>query len=57
MVVPKMSIKTQNARNIKKRTFAIEAAPDAIPVKPNTPAISAIIRKRNDQRNIVFGFS
>ena len=35
----------------------MEAAPEAIPVKPNTPAISAIIRKRNDQRNITFDLS
>ena len=39
---------------MKNRTLAIEAAPEAIPVKPSTPAIIAIIRNRNDQRNIVF---
>jgi len=56
MVVPRMSINTQKAINIKKRTFAIEAAPEAIPVKPRTPATIAIIRKRNDQRNIISSF-
>lgn len=37
---------------MKKRIFAIAAAPSAMPVKPSIPAIMAITRKRNDQRNI-----
>jgi hypothetical protein len=57
MVTPRMSISIQNPRKIKKRIFAIEAAPAAIPVKPNTAAIIAIAKKRNDQRNIVLIFS
>ncbi len=54
MVTPKISITTQNPRKIKNRILAIEAAPAAMPVKPNTPAIIATTRKRNDQRNIYF---
>jgi hypothetical protein len=34
----------------------MEAAPAAIPVKPNTAATIAIIRNMNDQRNIVLQF-
>jgi hypothetical protein len=34
--------------------FAIEAAPAATPVKPNTAAISAIIKNVIVQRNISF---
>jgi hypothetical protein len=52
-----MSMIAQMIRKIKKRTFAIAAAPAAMPVKPNTAAIIAIIRKRNDQRNILFSFN
>ena len=48
---------TQIPRNIKNRIFAIEAAPAAMPVKPNTAATIAITRKRNDQRNIVIDLS
>jgi len=57
MVIPRMSMTIQNPRKIKKRIFAIEAAPAAIPVKPNTAATNAIARKRNDQRNIVLVLS
>ena len=53
MVMPNTSIKTQKLIKIKKRTLAIEAAPEAILVKPRTADIKAIIRKRNDQRSIV----
>ena len=56
MVTPKIIMISQKTRKIKKRIFAIEAAPAAMPVKPSTPAIIAIIRKRNDQRNIEFSF-
>ena len=51
--MPRTSINTQKPRKTKKRILAIEAAPAAMPVKPNIPAIIAIIRKRNDQRNMV----
>lgn len=50
-----MSITIQKPRKMKKRILAIEAAPSAMPVKPNTPAIIATTRKMNDQRNIMFG--
>lgn len=36
--------------------LAISAAPEAIPVNPNTAATSAIIRKVAAHRNIVVGF-
>jgi len=42
---------------MKNKTFAIEAAPAAIPPKPNTAAIIATIKKITVQRNIVINFS
>jgi hypothetical protein len=36
--------------------LAIEAAPAAIPVKPNSAATNAITRKISDQRNILISF-
>jgi hypothetical protein len=36
--------------------FAIEAAPAAIPVKPNTAAMSAMTKNVKVQRNIVVSF-
>lgn len=44
---------TNNTRNIKKIIFAIEAAPAAIPPKPNIAATIAITRKIRVQRSIV----
>jgi len=41
---------------IKNKTLAIPAAPAAIPTKPNTPAMIAIIKKITVHRNILFGF-
>jgi hypothetical protein len=41
---------------MKNRIFAIEAAPAAIPKKPKTPAIIAIIRNMTVQRNIIIVF-
>ena len=52
IVMPKMSTINHTDIKMKKSILAIAAAPSAIPVKPNIPAIIAIIRKRNDQRNI-----
>jgi hypothetical protein len=52
MVIPRISITIQNPRKIKKRIFAIEAAPAAIPVNPKMPATSATTKKINDQRSI-----
>ena len=41
---------------IKNNTFAIPAAPAAIPPKPNTPAMIAIMRKITVHRNIIINF-
>jgi hypothetical protein len=41
---------------MKNSTLAIEAAPAAMPKKPRAPAIIAITRKINVQRNIGFIF-
>ena len=41
---------------IKNNTLAIDAAPAAIPKKPKTPAMMAIIKKITVQRNICFDF-
>ena len=40
---------------IKNNTFAIPAAPAAIPPKPNKPAMIAMIRKMIVHRNIFIG--
>jgi hypothetical protein len=41
---------------IKNRTFAIPAAPEAMPPKPNTPAIIATIKKITVHRSIFLLF-
>ena len=41
---------------MKNKTFAILAAPAAIPPKPNIPAIIARIIKMTVQRNIALNF-
>ena len=41
---------------MKNNILAIEAAPAAIPPKPNTAAIIATIKKMTVQRNIVVDF-
>jgi hypothetical protein len=41
---------------IKNRILAMDAAPEAIPPKPNTAAIIATTRKITVQRNIVLDF-
>jgi hypothetical protein len=43
-------------RNIKNKTFAILAAPAAIPPKPNIPATIAKIINMTVQRNIITDF-
>ncbi len=40
---------------MKNNIFAIPAAAPAMPPKPNTPAINAIIINVIDQRNIILG--
>ena len=47
---------TKRTRKTTKRIFAIEAAPAAIPPKPKTAAIMAIIRKVTVQRSIIIKF-
>ena len=47
---------TNNTKKIKNNIFAILAAPAAIPVNPNTPAIIARIINVIVQRNIIFLF-
>ena len=43
-------------KKMKNKTFAIDAAPAAIPPNPNTAAIIAITKKITVQRNIVISF-
>ena len=54
MVMPNKRTTSHTAKKIKNRVLAIAAAPAAMPVKPNIPAIIAITRKMNDHRNITF---
>ena len=42
--------------NMKNNTFAIDAAPAAIPPKPNSAAIRAITKNVTVQRNIALDF-
>lgn len=45
MLAPNTSTTTNKTMKIKKNTFAMDAAPAAIPPKPNMPAITAMIKK------------
>jgi hypothetical protein len=56
-VLPDINEITNNTKNIKNKTFAILAAPAAIPPKPNIPAMMARIIKMTVQRNIGFVFN
>jgi hypothetical protein len=49
---PNISDIIKRTRKIKKRIFAIEAAPAAIPPNPSTAAIIAIMRNVTVQRSI-----
>jgi hypothetical protein len=51
---PSNKVTIKSTRKIKNRTLAIEAAPAAIPPKPNTAATMAIIKNITVQRNILF---
>jgi hypothetical protein len=42
---------------MKNKTLAIDAAPSAIPPKPNIAATIAIIKKIIDQRNITYNLN
>ena len=53
---PKMRESINRIINMTNRIFAIEAAPAAIPVNPNTPAIKANTIKIMVQRNIEMAF-
>ena len=53
---PKISDRTNKIKKMKNRTFAIPAAPAAIPPNPNMAAIIATIRKIIVQRNITYFF-
>ena len=53
-LVPKINDTKNRTIKIKNKIFAIDAAPAAIPVKPNSPATIATTRKINVQRNIFF---
>lgn len=44
-VNPSIAVTTTRARKIKNITLAMDAAPAAIPVKPNIAAIIAIMKK------------
>lgn len=44
MVIPKIPNMTTSTMKMKKITFAIDAAPSAMPVKPKIAAIIAIMR-------------
>lgn len=54
--LPKIKDNKNRTIKMKKRTFAIEAAPDAIPPKPNIAAIMATTKNITVQRNISFKF-
>ena len=54
--LPAMIDSKNNTIKMKKRIFAIDAAPAAIPPKPNIAAMMATIKKMTVQRNIVEGF-
>lgn len=53
MLRPRINEKINNTIKIKNRTLAILAAPAAIPLNPNTPAINAKTINEIVQRNII----
>ena len=56
LIAPPINERTKRIRNIKNTTFAIAAAPAAIPANPNNAAIIAIIKNVIAKRNIVLKF-
>ena len=54
--LPKIRDNKNRTIKMKNKIFAIEAAPDAIPPKPNTAAIMATTKNMTVQRNISFKF-
>jgi hypothetical protein len=53
-LAPKISVRRNRITKRKNRNFAMDAAPAAMPVKPNTAAINATTKNVNAQRNIIF---
>jgi hypothetical protein len=51
-LAPKSSVTTKSVTKMKNKTFAIEAAPAAMPPNPKMAAMIAIIKNVIDQRNI-----
>ena len=51
-----MRVRRNNTMKIKNRTFAIEAAPAAIPVNPKIAATIAMIKKIAAHLSIVVSF-
>lgn len=51
-VPPNNNAPINNIKKIKNSALAIEAAPAAIPVNPNIPAMMAIIRNVADHFNM-----
>ena len=54
--LPNIKDNKKSTIKMKNKIFAIEAAPDAIPPKPNTAAIMATTKNITVQRNISFNF-
>jgi hypothetical protein len=50
---PPMIVIRKRTRNIKNRIFAMEAAPDAMPVKPKMAATIATIKNMTDHFNMI----
>jgi hypothetical protein len=53
---PATSAIRNNTMKMKNNILAMEAAPAAIPVKPNTAATIATIKKISAQRNMCLSF-
>lgn len=53
---PKINDTRKRIIKMKNKILAIEAAPEAIPPKPNTAAIIATTKKMTVQRNIIVDF-
>lgn len=48
-IKPQMSMTKKTIKNIQKSIFAIDIAPEAIPPKPKTAAIIAMMKKTSAQ--------
>jgi hypothetical protein len=53
---PNIRVNTNNTRKIQNNTFAIDAAPAAIPPKPNMAAIIAMTIKITAHLSIIINF-